>query len=81
MLITDHGSKFSTPDPGSRVKKIPDTDPHPIFNPKKCSYAHEKISWDVQPGSLPDLGFGSRIQRSKKHCSKEQKQERLNSRK
>jgi hypothetical protein len=53
MFIPD--SRSSIPDPGSRVKKIPDPDPHKrIFNPKSNSKLSEILYGDVHPG------FGSR---------------------
>jgi hypothetical protein len=52
---------FSIPDPGSRVKKIPDLGSRSapknlsIFNPKNCFYALGNMIWDVkldpEPGS------------------------------
>ncbi len=64
---------LSIPDPGSRVKKIPNTESASknlnIFNPKNFFRALGKIIWDIHPGSgffpLPDPrgrnSTGSRI--------------------
>ncbi len=63
MLISD--PNFSIPDPGSKVKKIPDPAPHQrIFNHKICFWALGKIIWDVHLRyvfspfriRIPDLG-------------------------
>jgi hypothetical protein len=58
MFIPDPGSEFSIPDPGSRVKKIPDpgfgsaSKNLSIFNPKIVSKLSEigNMIRDINPG-------------------------------
>jgi hypothetical protein len=62
MLITDHGSKFSTLDPESRVKRSRIRIRIKFLTQKTVPKLTQKLSGMF----IPDLGFGSRIQRTTK---------------